>query len=73
MALIAVCLSVTFVILWEGKRGIKRSGGEREREGGRYGMAGEREECVCEKECVCSSLVCVSCRSAGAEADLFPQ
>lgn len=73
MALIAVCLTVTFVICGRANGG---SGGleSKVREGGRDGLAGEggrnRES---EWEGACAHLLCVSCRSAGAEADLFPQ
>lgn len=67
MALIAVCLSVAFVICGRANEG---SGGKCVRVGGRW----KKEEqgvyvCVCVRE----QLLCVSCRSAGVEADLFPQ
>lgn len=73
MALIAVCLTVTFVICGRANEG---SGGleSKAREGGRDSVAGEggrnRES---EWEGACAHLLCVSCRSVGAEADLFPQ
>lgn len=70
MALIAVCLTVTFVICGRANEG---SGEQSEREGGSDALAGERRELEeSEWDGACAHLLCASCRSAGAEADLFP-
>lgn len=75
MALIAVCLTVTFVICGRANEGSGGAGEQsQEREGGRDGVAGEGgRNGESEWEGACAHLLCVSCRSAGAEADLFPQ
>lgn len=69
MALIAVCLTVTFVICGRANEG---SGEQSEREGGMLWQVKERSVEESEWEGVCAHLLCVTCRSAGAEADPFP-
>lgn len=61
------CLSDCYICHpWEGKRGSKV------REGGMLWQVKEGSAEESEREGVCAHLLCVTCRSAGAEADPFP-